>query len=321
MSKATALLAITSLGLAASTAYLALELHAARRGSVARISAPEPAPSAAAKEARAVALSSAAAPTSVAASASVQESVSRNAEMIAASRAARAASDAHTRAMLADPDKRAKALRDMRKNTERDLPRLAQLLELSEDENSRLLDMLAEHNMRIVEAFSRCALNPPCDAMAVSAAQTQISRRELVELLGADKAQRLEDYRENFQERNTVARFRGDLPDALRLSDAQADKLADVLGEERRLMVKEWEQSGTSYSGIGNMYGSLLYPSTAKGVEQRVAEAVEFQRRQRERAAQVLTAGQLEAFTQRQNDMLEIVRGAWEYEVPSDKRD
>ena len=54
--------------------------------------------------------------------------------------------------------------------------------------------------------------------------------------------------------------------------------------------------------------------------EQRIAEASEFQRRQRERAAQVLTAGQLEVFTQRQQDMLEMARGSWEYEEQANNK-
>jgi hypothetical protein len=45
-----------------------------------------------------------------------------------------------------------------------------------------------------------------------------------------------------------------------------------------------------------------------------VAEAAEFQRRQRNRAAQVLTPAQLEIFTKQQQQLLEIARGSWEYE-------
>jgi len=61
------------------------------------------------------------------------------------------------------------------------------------------------------------------------------------------------------------------------------------------------------------MYGSLNYPSSSRDVAQRVAEATEFQRRQRNRAAQVLTPAQLEIFTKQQEQMLEIARGSWEF--------
>ncbi len=64
---------------------------------------------------------------------------------------------------------------------------------------------------------------------------------------------------------------------------------------------------------MANSWESLNYPGT-QDVELRVAEATEFQRRQRDRAAEVLTSGQLEIFTRQQEQMLEIARGSWEYE-------
>ena len=92
----------------------------------------------------------------------------------------------------------------------------------------------------------------------------------------------------------------------------QAEKLTEVLGDERRRMQKEWEQLGTKFGGMQGQYGSIFYPLSAQGVEQRLAETNEYLRRQRERAAEVLTAGQLEAFAQRQQDTLEEARGSFE---------
>jgi hypothetical protein len=69
---------------------------------------------------------------------------------------------------------------------------------------------------------------------------------------------------------------------------------------------------------MGNSWGSLNFPET-QDVEQRLTEATEFQRRQRDRAAQVLTSAQLEIFTKQQEQMLEIARGSWEYEDQAGK--
>ena len=79
-------------------------------------------------------------------------------------------------------------------------------------------------------------------------------------------------------------------------------------------MRTEWEQRGTQFAGVSSEYGEIYYPVTAQGVEQRVAEASEYLRRQRARAAEVLTVRQLEAFTQSQQDLLEEARGSWESE-------
>ena len=69
---------------------------------------------------------------------------------------------------------------------------------------------------------------------------------------------------------------------------------------------------------MANSWGSLNFPAT-EDVEQRVAEATEFQSRQRDRAAEILTAAQLEVFIEQQRQMLEIARGAWELEEEASK--
>ncbi len=227
----------------------------------------------------------------------------------AAQRQATLSHNAWVRSWLNDPEKRAKALADSRTSHGREFPR--QLLDLSDDDNNRLLDTLAASDLRYAEAMYRCNTNPACDLQSAIGTQMQASRRELVGLLGDEKAQRLENYRDNYMERNSVANFRNGLPDSMRLSDAQAEKLVDALGEERRGMVKEWQQRGEQISGMANSWGSLNFPGT-QDVEQRLAEAMEFQRRQRDRAAAILTAAQLEMFTKQQEQMLEIARGSWE---------
>ena len=238
------------------------------------------------------------------------------AESGVAQRAATLAHNAWVRAWLDDPEKRAKALADSRKSHEREFPR--QLLDLDDDDYNRLLDTLAASDLRYAEAMYRCNKDPACDLQTAIGTQMKANRRDLVALLGDEKTQRLENYRDNFMERNSVNSFRSGLPESMRLSDAQAETLADALGEERRRMVKEWQQRGEQISGMANSWGSLNFPGMP-GVEQRVAEATEFQRRQHDRAAEVLTSAQLEIFSKQQEQMLEIARGSWDYEDQAGK--
>jgi len=219
----------------------------------------------------------------------------------------------HFREILEDPDKRAEAMREFRDNHRREFPNLTQGIGLSEDEHDRLLDMLAEHQMDHLEATYRCVLDPNCDPSRIPAMRSRNPRAELTQLLGEERFQRFNDYRDNIQERRIVANLRGEASDALRINDKQAERLVEVLGDERRKVLKEYEQRGVEYSGLNSGYGSLYYSSTA-GAEQRVAEASEFQRRQRERAAEVLTPQQLRFFTERQERGLEDARKSWEIE-------
>lgn len=309
------LLTVISLALGTSTAWLAIELHAARqelaelRTSSAQASGAAPAACAAATDIRVPEIQVNPVATSPPTRQLECPRDTMQAQSDAAQRQATLAHNAWVRSWLNDAEKRAKALADSRKTHGREFPR--QLLDLSDDDNNRLLDTLAASDLRYAEAMYRCNTNPACDLQSAIGTQMQASRRELVGLLGEEKAQRLENYRDNYMERNIVASFRNGLPDSMRLSDAQAEKLVDALGEERRGMVKEWQQRGEQISGMANSWGSLNFPGT-QDVEQRLAEAMEFQRRQRDRAAAILTAAQLEMFNKQQEQMLEIARGSWE---------
>ncbi len=315
------LLSVISLALAASTAWLAIALHAARQELAELRGAPPPAPTAPA--AIPPAMSAAATDPHVpevdaipvAASSPPNQGArprdAMQAQSDAAQRAATLAHNAWVRAWLDDPGKRAQALADSRKDHGREFPR--QLLDLDDADYDRLLDTLAAGDLRYAEAMYRCNIDPACDRQATIETQMQANRRELAGLLGDEKAQRLETYRDNAMERNSVASFRSGLRDTMRLSDAQAEKLADALGEERRRMTKEWQQRGEQVSGVANAWGWLNFPAT-QDIGQRVADATEFQRRQRDRAAEILTSAQLDAFTRQQEQMLDIARGSWEYE-------
>jgi hypothetical protein len=315
------LLTVISLALGASTAWLAIELHAARqdlaelRSSSAAATA-APAVSAAVTDIRAPEVQANPIATASAPNQPARPREAMQAQSDAAQRAATLAHNAWVRTWLDDPEKRTKALGDSRKSHEREFPR--QLLDLDDDNYNRLLDTLAAIDLRYAEAMYRCNTDPACDLQTVIATRMQANRRELVGLLGEEKTARLENYRDNYMERNSVASFRSGLPESMRLSDAQAEKLADALGEERRRMVKEWQQRGDQISGLVNSWGALNFPGT-QDVEQRVTEATEFQRRQRDRAAEVLTSAQLEIFTKQQEQMLEIARGSWEYEDQAGK--
>jgi hypothetical protein len=315
------LLTVISLVLATSTAWLALALYSARqeladlRHSPATATA-APAISAAGTETRIPEVQANPVAISPRPNQPARPRDAIDAQNDTAQRAATLAHNVWVRGWLDDPQKRANVLGDFRKSAERDIPR--GLLVLDDDEYNRLLDTLAASNLRYAVAMYRCNTNLACDLQTAVETQMQTNRRELVELLGDEKAQRLENYRDNFMERNSVASFRSGLPDSMPLSDAQAEKLADALGEERRRMVNEWQERGEKILGLGNAWGSLNFPGT-QDIEQRVVEATEFQRRQRDRAAEVLTAAQLEIFTKQQEQMLEIARGSWEYEREAGK--
>lgn len=317
MRKTVIVLSLTAALFAASTAYLVWQLHSAREELAAARVMPASAPANRTSPNElgvAAPGTSAAAPLAAGGQEPVPQAGPSKKEIEAGARAGQYQANAYMRRLLADPERRAKMERDARKSLERELSGIAKSLELTEDEYQRLLDIVTGQQMRYADSTSHCADTPGCDINAVAGAQFQAQRRELADFMGAEKAQRFADYRDNFMERNTVAGLRADLPDRLQLSDSQAEKLANALGDERRRVVKEWEQRGAGNAMTGNSLGILYYPNNVQDIEERVAEAGEFQRRQRERAAEMLSAAQLEAFTERQKEILEVVRSGWEAE-------
>ena len=225
---------------------------------------------------------------------------------------ARARSLAYMRAVLEDPLKRDEAMRASRDGYRSSFPRLAEHLGIAEDLYNRLMDQIAEHQMHWLERRYRCQLEPGCDEMTAMKGIGAERERELTDILGPEKYQQFNEYLDNQQERRAVMRLRGELPDALRMTDAQAEKLVAELGEERRRTLKEWEQSGASPESVNSEYGQLYHSSMAQDSEQRVAEATGLLRRQHDRAAQVLTAGQLKLFDERQAAALEHARRIWQ---------
>lgn len=330
MSKPVVVLGATTLALAASTIWLALRLNAAHEELAALQAGSKPAAEIPANTSLA-----AMPPPTTAEAANPDHAANANPRGEAkapatASAVAPAADDLrvqmrasleqqlpYMRATLEDPEKRAAFVSSVSRNLQREFPQMAAHLELSEDEIDRLANLLATQQLRLMEMRYQCALNPNCDGMSFATRYRQAADQELIDLLGTEGKRRFDDYRDFAQERRQVASMRGDMPDALRITDAQAEKLAAALGEERRRMVKELEQSGASQSGLTTALGSIFYAESNQGVEQRMAEASEYARRLRERAATVLNPGQLEFFNNRQQQFLEQLREHLENEARS----
>jgi hypothetical protein len=320
MNKPVIILGATTLALAASTLWLALQLTAAhdelavlKAGSAK--AAESPAIALPAAEPAQTTVAPAAAPASVETAKPATAPGSLTDETRARIRASIEANIPRMRETLEDPEKRAEFLRISRANNQRDMPRLDEHLKLTPDEYSRLLDLLARQELQYQKSMYECALDRGCDPMPVLGARhEQATRQELDDLLGPEKAQRFANYKDNWQERRTVTQMRGELSDSVRLTDAQADKLIDMLGEERRRIVSEWQQEGGDAAGMGNQYGFVSHSTKAQSLEEFQAQATELQRRQRERAARFLTAGQLAAFVQQQKYALDMASGGWEYQ-------
>ena len=307
----TLILAATSLVLAGSTSYFAWEFRAARD----ELANYRMEPSRPAGPSTGGELVSGPSTSKASTVNAPSKSPLDSADMHARSRAALVAEIPALRAQLEDPELRAKILRQLSPLFGGHSPGdFMRYVGLNDDEYARLLELLVDQKVEQLDANYQCALKPECDGISDFQTLVPEQDRKLAETLGADRKQRLDNYVDNTGERMAVTYLRGTLPDSQALSDAQAARLVDALGDERRRATKEIEQRGATIGFTSNLQGKIIFASTAEGIDQKFSEAQEYQRRLSERAGQILNSQQLSVFNKNQEDLLASTRRRWENE-------
>jgi hypothetical protein len=318
MSTTVKVLSLTTALLAASTIYLAVELH--RRDGAAGLAAEGPA-----REAQ-LAVATPQTPTAGSgsgsggdrppsqesdAAAGVASAESRNPTPAGGTSQPRDEGDASVafaRQFLArydDSAQRAVLLDEARAGVRRQYSRLKEQLKLDDATFEQLVTLLAEQNLQARQHWARCAVDPRCDINDPSRSPAMDDpSQELLALLGANRIDAFNQYRDSISERDAVAQFRGRLSDSSYLPEAQAEQLVAALAEERLRYSQEASQRGARLRGWGTNLGMIMYPEDIGSVEQQLAEATQYSRRMQARAAGILTPAQLAAYVQMQEELL-----------------
>jgi hypothetical protein len=201
-----------------------------------------------------------------------------------------------------DSAQREVQLDEARSAARRQYSALKEKLGLSNARFEQLVDLVAQQNLKAQELWARCALNANCDPKSPRPMDDRSP--ELAALLGAGNMDSFNAYRDALMERDAVAQFRGRLSDAQFLPQAQSEQLIAALAEERKLFAQEAGQRGTELTAIITPLGTLWYPADAGSVDVQLAEAAAYSQRMRARAAGVLSPAQLAAFIQMQEELL-----------------
>ena len=212
-------------------------------------------------------------------------------------------------AQLADPERREEMLAERKMMMRHSYPRIAQVLGLSPDEYARYIELTALQQIEMQEMSSRCAVDPDCrmqDMRPLSSDRNQ----EIDNLLGAERKQKLATYMNTMGEREAVSQLRNRLPESQRLSEDRAEMLISALAEERDAIHREATQQGVGSSSFGFGAGMVFTTGEGGSFEERYAIAKQNSQRLRDRAAPYLTAEQLRAFNDMQEESLISLRGA-----------
>ncbi len=213
-------------------------------------------------------------------------------------------------AQLADPEQREELLAQRKMMIRQMYPRVDQVLALTPEEYSRFIELSAQQQLDMQESSSRCTLDPDCRVQDMHRDMGESRSQDIDNLLGADRKQKFETYKNTMSEREAVAQLRNRLPDAQRLGDERAESLIQVLAEERNAIHREAMQQGLGSSGFGFGAGMVFTSGDQASFEERYATAKQNSQRMRDRAAQYLTPEQMRAFNEMQDETLLSLRSA-----------
>jgi hypothetical protein len=202
-----------------------------------------------------------------------------------------------------DANQRPVLLEEQRSLMRRQYEKLKERLKLGDTEFEQLVSLLAEEQLQMQVNWARCATDPACDPK--NPRNTSIDRtQEYQAMLGAEGAEAFAQFRKSIGERDAVIQLRGRLPDSSFLPESQAEKLVMALTEERERFAQESQARGARMSAFGTQLGMLWYTEDSGLPDQYIAEAAQYSQRLRARAASVLTPAQLAAYVQMQEELL-----------------
>lgn len=210
--------------------------------------------------------------------------------------------------MLADPAQREGMLLEQKMMMRNMYPRLAQAIGMTSEEAERLFTLLARQQIDAQEWYARCMLDSNCNVQDAGIEQTERGAQDIADLLGAERQQQFEAYKNTLMERESVVQLRSRLADANHLPDERAEALIAALADERQKIHMEAAQRGAGMNGFGTGVGVVFSASDAATPEAQIESAQANSRRMRARAAEVLDAEQLRVFDDMQDELMISMR-------------
>ena len=218
---------------------------------------------------------------------------------------------ARRRQMMSEPSSRALLRADRIAYYKAQNPGLARQLKLSDAEYQKLIEFLADQDLQRDVAIAKNHMGLPGNAYFDV---QQRERRELTEQLGEERAKQFSAYQAGAIDRAQVRTLRSRLGELDVLTDEQATTLAAALQEEREQFNKDLQaQYGdrASYTLVTSGVNLIGTGSTADedAMEQQLRDEMDgYSRRMRDRAASVLTCGQMKVFNEMQDAQLATQR-------------
>jgi hypothetical protein len=186
-------------------------------------------------------------------------------------------------------------------------PDLGRALHLTAELEDKLIELLADQQMRQEETFARHAAGDEGFSSSDGGVLQQEEQEELISLLGSERFQQYQQYQAGVPERQQVQALRSLLDESNALTEDEATRLIATMREERDRYTSELTQDRVSY-----VLGYPFTPMSLEGdaaaqlafAEGQISRTEAFMARIHDRAAAVLTANQLRRFGELQEELL-----------------
>lgn len=291
MNKLVAGLMFSTLAFAASTFYLSYQLGVEREKNLKLAGAPAPLPRQATLELPSAPQPGAPVPASDVADTSATEPAKRrDPGQLAVTR--------DRLAQLHDPARRAEQSRQLVLLFREDWSSIAPHIGIAPGELDGVLADLAERTMQGMEQRFECELEPSCDAEALRKLPGMSQEDRVAAALGPVRYARFKEFQETFDERNLVAWMNQQLGTRLALTEANADRLVQMLAEQRRQFIRDAEARGEKVEAESGFLTirSAAAPGASDEYARRRESATAYVRRSIELVAGLLNREQLAWF-------------------------
>ncbi len=193
-------------------------------------------------------------------------------------------------------------------NQRRDLALLRPKLGLDADRWERLVKLLTEQEIDRRVRSARCITDDACVRMDFGAGYGEQQRQAVTDLIGAKNVDQLETFRRQGSQVNSLARFQARLGSKLELTPVQLEELASALADEAYRTRREIDSHDHESASYSTRYGVIVYSVDTDTLEKRMASASASVDRMRDRAGTLLNGEQLTIFNQAQDDALLLFR-------------
>ena len=185
---------------------------------------------------------------------------------------------------------------------------LQRRLEVDDQQWLRFLEMVAERQLGYAAARADCKATNTCNRARPSAESVAEDRMRVAEVLGEARAAEVYRFEQSDIERRSINTVQEEAPEHQRLTEERSEELVMALHQLRQDTASRMYAAQTPMGSFFGKGGMLLYDMSLPTSEARVEAASNYSKLLREQASKYLSGRMLDNYNRLQDEMLEQMR-------------